>query len=543
MRNTTFISVLIFFLATTIGAVDVVIQGSSLSEAKELRKIIKESTMADSMLTLLRNKGYLDAQVRLNDNKLVITPGPLYRIDSIYCTTGDSNFVIVPDKIFNQNSLQEITDRIMDDYFDLGYYWASAKISQVGKRNEKVVLQLRIIKGPLVEIKDKLFTGLVRSRHDLVAKYIPVEPGDTLTDETVRRAQTAAARIPFVNFYPPVSIRPHEGYTKADLEFRFLEKRQLGFEIGGGYLPDSRKSLVWHLNLNFNNLFGWGRDASILSERREQDRNILHIRYTQPLFWAGVGSLQLQAATRDYRQQFYEFSLEGLYSSRISSDIDAGLSLGWKNVKLTGNTPAYSRFSTQFSIERKALDDRVNPANGLSLSWSIAYAYRRYADDSLAFSLQQVSFNETRTAIAVKWYKKLFSKLVAHLGFNYVGLETDESLPPISELTFIGGPGTVRGYRNEQFVTLKTAYGAIEPRWRFSNGFLFIFYDAAYLNNRVTDSANPERGTSTQEMYRYGYGVGLALHDMLRGVKISLGWHPELPLNQPRLSVEFSTDI
>jgi outer membrane protein assembly factor BamA len=543
MRKTAFISVVLFFFAVTIAADDVVFEGSPSHEAKELRRIIRGATLPDSMVTLLHNEGYLDAQVQLNNGKLIVTAGPLYRIDSVYCTTGDSNFVISTDKLFNKSSLQELTDGILTQYYDLGYYWASAKIDQVRKRNGKVVFELRIIKGPVVALEDLSFTGLMRSRHDLVAKYIPVEPGDTLTDETVHRAQTGAASIPFVTFFPPVGIKPREGYTKADLEFQFLEKRQLGFEIGGGYLPDKTNGLVWHLNLNFNNLFGQGKDASFLSDRREKDRNILRVRYAQPLFWTGVGNLQLQAATRDYRQQFYEFSLEGTYSSRISSGVVAGLSLGWKNVKPIGNLSAYSRFSTQFSIEREALDDRVNPANGLSLSWSIAYAYRRYADDSLAVSPQQTSFNETRTAMTVKWYKKVAGQLIEHLGFNYVGLETDESLPPISELTFIGGPGTIRGFRNEQFVALRAAFGTIEPRWRFSSGFLFVFYDAAYLNNRIADSSGSESNVSTQEMYRYGYGVGLALHNALRAVKLSLGWDPELPFDQPRLSVEFSSDI
>lgn len=467
---------------------------------------------------------------------------PRDRIDSVYIES-DSNYVIISDRAFDQSSLQAIIDDILRPYYDRGYYWASVKVDRIRKREARVELELRIIKGPVVELGGTIFTGLTRTSHDLVARYIPVRAGDTLTDETVRRAERRAGGIPFVVFHPPVVVRPHAGYTRADLEFQFSEKKQFGVEVGGGYLPDNSTGLVWHLNLSFNNLLGRGREASILSERREKGRNVLRLSYGQPVFFAGVGNLQFQVATRDYRDQFYEFSLEGEYVSRLKDDVSSGLSLGWKNVQPSVPLPAYSRFTAQFSIEREALDSKVNPANGLGLSWSVSYSYRRYAEDSLAGAPEQRSFNETRTSVALKWYKRAAGMLVGHLGLNYVGLETNESLPPISELIFLGGPGTIRGFRNEQFTALRAAFGTIEPRLRFSNGYIFSFYDAAYLNNRVSSSSDPDGSVITQELYRYGYGVGLALHNARRSVKLSLGWNPELPFDQPRLSVEFSSDI
>jgi outer membrane protein assembly factor BamA len=461
------------------------------------------------------------------------------RIDSVYIK-GDSSDVIVLDRIFNQRNLEQLANNILNGHYDSGYYWASVKVDKIRKDGNQIELELSVIKGPLVRLASAVYSGLTRTNHSLVARYIPINAGDTLSNATLQRAEKAAAGIGFVTFHPPPVVRPLEGYTSADLEFQFSEKRQFTFEGGGGYLPDNPNGVVWHLNLHFNNLFGGGRQASIFSERLENNRNVLRLGYGQPLFVAGVGYLSLDVSTRDYREQFYEFSLEGTYLTQLRSNLSAGLSLGWKSVEPTGSQPSYSRFTSHFSIEQEILDNRMNPANGLDLHWTIAYSYRRYREDSLTVRPERNSFNETRVSVSVKWYKQVSGRLIGHLGLNYIGLETNESLPPVSELILIGGPGTIRGFRNEQFAVLRTAFGSIEPRLRFSDGYLFTFYDAAYLNNRIIQ---PDETVKTDELYRYGYGFGIALHDSRRAIILSLGWNPELQFDQPWLSVEFSSDI
>ena len=104
----------------------------------------------------------------------------------------------------------------------------------------------------------------------------------------------------------------------------------------------------------------------------------------------------------------------------------------------------------------------------------------------------------------------------------------------------IGGPGTLRGYRNEQFTAIRTVYGTIEPRLRFGSGFGFLFYDAAYLNNRMMDQSEK---IETVEDFKWSYGLGLGVGNNLRSVLLSLGWEPQSGFDQPRLSIALSSDI
>ena len=68
-------------------------------------------------------------------------------------------------------------------------------------------------------------------------------------------------------------------------------------------------------------------------------------------------------------------------------------------------------------------------------------------------------------------------------------------------------------------------------------------YDGAYLNNRVLRSDDSIEPVETVEQYRHGYGLGLAIVEPGRHLRLSLSWNPESAFDQPRLSIEFSADI
>jgi hemolysin activation/secretion protein len=158
----------------------------------------------------------------------------------------------------------------------------------------------------------------------------------------------------------------------------------------------------------------------------------------------------------------------------------------------------------------------------------------------VAVKPERIVFNETRTNVSLRFYYPLLKSLVGHLGLGYSGMETSEIFPPESELIFIGGPGTLRGYRNEQFLAQRTATGTMEPRLRFDQGYLFFFYDAAYINRPIPDTDGNAR---TDEFYRDGYGFGVALLNSEKSLKMSLGWNRDLTFDQPRISIQFAADI
>ncbi len=495
--------------------------------------------LVDSVTILLSSEGYLDGRAERSGDSLIIDSGPRSRLARIV-VTGDSTFNIrVHDYISRDNLEDQIEDRLRQLY-DQGFHYASLQITGVRRDGLSIEVDATLNRGPVVMVADVRYLGLERSRPEQIARLLPIRRGDTLTHEALRATEAAADRIGYVTFRPPIRVQPEPGYQAAVLELQFDEKKQFRIEGTGGYIPDNSTGLVWSLQMGFTNMFGDGRQARMLSERREKGRNSLALEYRQPLFLVGMGELTVSAATRDYRDQFYEFTASSQYSSGFRSGWEGTLGLAFKSVTPADGQPSFRRYTATVSMSHGELLPLNNPIRGWSLSWSVAYAHRRYSGDSLAGDLRQQVLNDTRAAVSLQIVQRVYRRVVMQLKTGYQGYRTTESLPPVSELYLVGGPGSLRGYRNEQFAAIHTATGSVEPRLRFDQGYLFCFYDGAYLNNRVHGDDN---SIDTNERYRYGYGLGLAVMEPGRVLRLSLGWNPELPFDQPRLSVEFTADI
>lgn len=498
-------------------------------------------TAADSLTWFLREQGYLDASVTYSsaNSAFTISAGRAYRLRSLV-VMGEKKRIHKVDLPFRSASVKAAIDELLIAYQQKGFYYARLRVESVIKKADSVIVMLKLFEGPQVTVDRRIYSGVTRTAETMIDRYIPIRSGDTLTVEKIRRAEKAASGIPFLSYRPPAQVSPRPGFTEADIVFDLSELKQVHFFGGGGFIPDDRGGAVWNIDFSLRNLFGSGRRIRLRSERRESRRNLLDIAYAQPLFIGGVGELTANVGTRDYRDDFSEFSLASEYLVRFSESFSAGLTLGWKRVEPVGLAGGYSRYTAGFRIGRSTVSDRINPTAGISLDASIAFAYRRYSIDSLNVRSDGNVFTETRSSLTVRIYQRMVGPVVAALSLSYLGFETDEQLPPLAELFLVGGPGTIRGYRNEQFVAQRTAFGSFEPRVRFTDGYLFAFLDGVYLNRRVPVSSS---GVRTEELFRYSLGGGIALQSGSRSLKMSAGWNQDAAIDQPRLSIELSSDL
>ncbi len=533
-------------MVTSATSVEVSYVGAPPHNKKQLETNLRElpdNTRADSAMAWLRAEGYLDAAVESVAAGLTITVGERSFLKRLFVVS-DSSYGVTVDLPFTATAVEEAIEPLLMGFYDRGYFYARAKVISVERDGSDVTLRVECRPGPCVRVAGRMYDGLKRTRRKIISRYISLQEGDTLTESGLRAAEEEASGIPFVSFSGPLTVQPRPGFTEADVMFRFREKRQFSIFGGVGYVPDDPVGVVWDLDLKLINLFGDGRQIGVCSERPEKDRNLLDITYVQPLFVFGVGEMEIRANTRDYRDDFYEFGLRGDYRLRLRDSFSAGLGLGWRHVEpadnfSTDSVSSYSAYTIDFSVDRSAVDDVLNPSRGAEVSMTIGYTHRRYACTDSLFSGDGPVFNETRSKLALKVYHPLVGPLTGYLGLSFQGLETGQDLPPTSELILVGGPGTLRGYRNEQFAVQRTLLASFEPRLRFRQGYIFIFYDAAYLNRKLA----AEDGTVTDEFFRDGTGFGLSLHDSARRVKLSLGWNDEVPFDQPRLSIELSSDL
>ena len=503
-------------------------------EKRAQRLPSSDVTAEDSLRLWLQEEGYLDAQVSGKVDTLIVVVGSRFQFDKMN-VVADSTYERKAIGYFTKTALDNAVASLLEEYCVRGYYYARASVGSIEREGASVVVHLQVTPGPVVTVGDLKFEGLTRTKPEYIRLQLPIRSGDTLTDALIDRVEQSARDIRFAEFIAPVLVRPRFGYTQVDLELRMRERQQFQFSGGAGYANEANSGLVWDLAVELPNLFGEGKQITALSSRREKGRNLLNLSYRQPAFWLGRGELSANLSTRDYRDNFYEFALQTGYAVSVGKGTTVGAVLGWKRVE-PSDSIGYSRYQAGVTFQRTVLDDGVNPSNGYTIKTSVTYTYRKYSNDSASIGR---SYNDTRAALDAAGYYPMFRNLVAMLGVGYRGVETQEESLPISELYFIGGPGTLRGFRNEQFAAQQAVLAMIESRLRFASGYLFGFYDAAFLQLTVRGAT----GVTLDETYECGFGGGLALVTPARSVRLSLGWNRDLSFDQPYLSIEFVSGL
>lgn len=473
---------------------------------------------------------------------------------STQSTSSDTDELVVVHAVHVNDTLVRLTEQLPLDsarvdqfmenllrpYWERGHYFARARIAGLNSvANGERILEVAVSPGPVLMVRRMVFVGLSRTGTDRLRRLFTVDPGSPITPSLLDRVAREARQIDFIDYVPPTGLRLVPGYTEADLELTFRERQQVSFFGGGGYIPDDEAGFVWNARLSLNNLFGGGRRASIRSARPDRGRTELSMQYAQPLFWLGRDRGEVGASTRDYRDDFYEFAASARYTTRVAPLAEISSGLSFRRVELAGAGGGYSAYATEVALDWLALEQPLNAVDGLRFHTSLAYIYRRYGGSSAAGVSGRAAFNETRTGIDIEWYSPSVASAVLHIGLHYRGLETGQQVPPNAELFLVGGPSTLRGYRTDQFAAQRTAFGTIEPRYRFTSGYVFWFYDAAYLNQ----PGRAHNGNSVRELFRHGYGFGISLLSDVRAVRVSFGWREGAAIDEPQLSVEFSADI
>ena len=514
--------------------------GESPNCKDEIRKQAASSATSDlqviAIQEILSQSGYFDAVVEFEGDTLQLDAGGFYRIRTV-TVVGDTSVVFSMQAPLVSTVWEKMASGFLQPYLDAGYYYAKLTPTNITGDRANSSVTLAFDKGPKLTAEGYSLAGLTRSRPSKVERFLPAIAGRYVTRQLMTDIAAAARRIEHLTFESGPEVRPSPGFLSGRLGLRFKEKKPAFFEGGLGYQADESEEFIWSLHLSLINLFGEGRQAEILSARPDKGRTTLDIRYRQPLFLLGGGYVGVRASTRDYRDLFYEFAASTEYEWRLNTELEGAVLLGWKNVTPAGIDPAYSRSSLRLSLSRSTLNTRPEPDRGTRVEWDVAYYYRNIEAGELEGAKR---FNDTQTRLELERLQSLFSRFGQRMRISYETIISDDQNLPLSELILVGGPGSLRGFRNEQFAVTTAITASLEPYIRFTGGRISLFYDAAYL---MPLSEAGGTNDQTDEFYRFGFGFGFDFVGIDRSLKLSLGWSRDLPFDQPRLSVQVRSNI
>jgi outer membrane protein assembly factor BamA len=311
-----------------------------------------------------------------------------------------------------------------------------------------------------------------------------------------------------------------------------------------GYSPDDRK-LTGLLQVSFRNLFDTGRRLAA-GWQSAYSRTGYRLSYTEP--WILGTAIDVTASAR---QQTVD-TTSGQTNLALSADAPAAT---WTTVSFeTG----YDRFTDVLSRTSAdvvwagtgvVLDSRdfpANPRKGVRLTALTSVGNRSVTQSPNAFlSDRCLRGRPRRSSLGLSAADSVRSDVVTHveLGIagavpvgrsfawlNSLGLRAVYSAATLTEteLYRLGGPGTVRGYREDEFVSTRLGWFSSELRYRLDHSSsVYPFTDVGVYRDSLDWQVKPGYGIGTKVATRVGvlgFDYGVAFRDSPHRGKVHLSY-------------------
>jgi outer membrane protein insertion porin family len=356
---------------------------------------------------------------------------------------------------------------IGDVYKDLGHAYANVTpLTDTDAATKILDLTFDVQPGPVTYFERIDVVGNDKTRDKVIRRELRVYEGEKFSGTGLK---TSKQRVTALGFFETVEITTKRGSAddKVIASVEVKERPTGTFQIGAGF--SSYENFILTGQISQQNFFGWGQTLS-LQIQWSSIRQLGQIQFVEPyLFdtrWTfafdvylteGIYTTFTRRAVGGSMTWGYELS--GLQDSwafaRNLEDMRLFLTYTNERVDVTSSsfaTTSRSQFasgttsSARLSLQWDKRDNRIFPSNGYYLTVSGEVAPPVLAPSSL-FGHRVNLF--TRYAFDGRYYHPLLWGIVARAKLT-LGLirDWDASHPvPISELYYVGGINSVRGYR------------------------------------------------------------------------------------------------
>jgi outer membrane protein insertion porin family len=354
-----------------------------------------------------------------------------------------------------------------DVYKDLGYAYANVTpLTDTDAETRILDLTFEVQPGNLTTFERIEVVGNEKTRDKVIRRELRIYEGERFSGTGLRHSRQ---RVNALGFFETVEVTTRRGSAEdqviATVE---VKERPTGtFQVGAGF--SSYENFILTGQISQQNFFGWGQTLS-LQIQWSSVRQLGQIQFVEPYFldtrWTfafdlymteGIYTTFTRRSAGGSMTWGYELSglstwwkfarhLEDmrLFATYTNERVDVSASSLSTTVREQFNSGTTS--SVRLSLQWDKRDNRIFPTSGFFLSTSAEAAPPLLAPESL-FGERVNLF--TRYAVDARYYHPLFLGIVAR-GKLTLGLirDWDADHPvPISELFYVGGINSVRGYR------------------------------------------------------------------------------------------------
>jgi outer membrane protein insertion porin family len=355
---------------------------------------------------------------------------------------------VEPGELFNRSKLQQDIMALTEVYYDAGYAYANVSPQTSIDPEKRIVdLSFEVQKGEKIYIERIEITGNHKTRDKVIRRELRVFEGELFSGSGLRASRQ---RVTALGFFENVDVTYKKGSRDDTLVVAVdvKEKPTGTFQVGLGF--SSFESFLFTAQVSQNNIFGWGQTASLAAQISGL-RTLLQMQYYDPYFFDSNWIFSFNF----FRQELDYF---GFIRESTGGDITWGYHLTPDLMVHLGYAPEYvnvtpsggsadlllaRRFRDGFSSALRLTanydrrDNRLFPTSGHYESFTVEHSPEWLGAD----------FKYTRYSANARYYQPIVAGLVlkAQGTVGYIkGMGEDI---PISELFYLGGINSVRGYQ------------------------------------------------------------------------------------------------
>ena len=419
---------------------------------------------------ILLNRGYLNVQVglptvELSDDKkwftvtYPVTEGEPFTISEIGFRGNvvfedpelRQGLKMKPGEIFQRQKLRDEITRLKDLYGGKGYAFADVLPNVIPNNADRTAAIILTVKeGELMQVRQINIHGNEKTKDNVIRREIRLDEQDVIDTPALKRS---FQRLNNLNFFETVEILPEQVATdKVDLNVKVKEKPTGQFSIGGGF--STLDQLVAIADITEGNLGGNGWMGRVRGQLG-QKRQLGLITFRNPYLNDSLTSMQIDAfSTQTNYFTYKERKLGGsvTFGRWFSEYVSGSFSPVAEHIKYSNPTfsaPSIilqqigSQTTTGFrtSLTRDTRDFHMDPRTGWRTTVSLGFGtpYLGGTNDFFKYTFDVQKYTplpyDTRLSIRARYG--------AVEGLNTQG---DNKPVPLTELYFVGGINTMRGF-------------------------------------------------------------------------------------------------
>jgi outer membrane protein insertion porin family len=349
----------------------------------------------------------------------------------------------------------------------MGYAYVNvAPLTSLDPKARTLGLVFDVQPGQKVYFERIEIQGNSKTRDKVIRRELRIYEGDLYSAQAIKISKQ---RITALGFFETVEITTKKGSgdDRIIAVVEVKEKATGTFQVGAGF--SSYENFILTAQISQNNFFGWGQTLS-LQVQWSSLRQLGQIQFIEPYFF-----------DTKWTFAFDLYANENLYTNFTRSAIGGSMTWGYELTGLAWLIPSfaklddlrvfgtytlerirvtsavqdillYNRFrsgvtsSIRFSLAWDRRDNRLFPTSGFYLSAALDLAPPFLAPQAIFGSEVNLFYRET---LEFRFYQDIWQGLVGRfrlLAGVVRGWDANHPVP-VSELYYLGGVNTIRGYR------------------------------------------------------------------------------------------------